>query len=226
MARLGYDRYVVHGYDTGSMIGRTLGLIDAEHVIGLHLTDVLGGPEVTMETANLDDPREARAAERGMRYAWELGGYAMVQSSRPQSLGMALTDSSVGLMNWLVERFRDWSAAQDSPEEMLSRDEMLTTISIYWRFATIWSSMRYYKEGATDWGAEPEVSRTPLAIAAMPHDLGSGVPRTVEAANNLVRWEELAQGGHFAGWEQPDLMVADLREAVRLLASVSAGRGV
>ncbi|WP_256840443.1 epoxide hydrolase family protein [Ornithinimicrobium faecis] len=221
MARLGYDRYVVHGYDTGSLIGRTIGLIDAEHVVGLHLTDVLGGPEVTMETANSGDPREVRAAERAMRYEWELGGYAMVQSTRPQTLGLALTDSPVGLLTWLVERFHDWSAADEGPEEVLSRDEMLTTVSIYWHFATIWSSMRYYKEGATDWGAEPETSRTPLAIAAMPQDLGSAVPRTVEAANNLVRWEELAQGGHFAGWEQPDLMVADLRAAVRVLASAN-----
>ena len=219
MARLGYDRYAVHGYDTGSLIGRAMGLIDAEHLIGLHLTDVLGDGELTMETADLDDPHEARAAERAMRYAWELGGYAMVQSSRPQSLGMALTDSPVGLMNWLVERFRDWSAATESPEEVLSRDEMLTTISIYWHFATIWSSMRYYKEGATGWGAEPEKSVTPLAIGAMPHNLGSAVPRTVESLNNLVRWEELAQGGHFAGWEQPGLMVDDLRAAVRELAA-------
>lgn len=219
MARLGYDRYAVHGYDTGSLIGRAIGVLDAEHVIGLHLTDVLGDGELTMETADMNDPREARAAERAMRYAWELGGYAMVQSSRPQSLGMALTDSPVGLMNWLVERFRDWSAADESPEEVLSRDEMLTTISIYWHFATIWSSMRYYKEGATGWGAEPEKSVTPLAIGAMPHDLGSAVPRTVESFNNLVRWEELAAGGHFAGWEQPGLVVDDLRAAVRELSA-------
>ena len=77
--------------------------------------------------------------------------------------------------------------------------------------------MRYYKEGASGWGVEPERSETPLAIVAMPHDLGSAVPRTVEGANNLVRWEELAVGGHFGGWEQPDLMVEDIRAAVREL---------
>lgn len=127
------------------------------------MTDVLGDGEITMDTADLEDPREARAAERAMRYAWELGGYAMVRSSRPQSLGMPLSDSPVGLMNWLVERFRDWSAAQESPEEVLSRDEIVTTISLYW---------------------------------------------------------------HFAGWEQPGLMVEDLRVAARELvgrARVVAG---
>ncbi|HLR95600.1 MAG TPA: epoxide hydrolase [Jiangellaceae bacterium] len=223
MARLDYQRYIVHGYDTGALIARSMGLIDREHLVGLHLTDVLGGDELTHETADLSDPREARAVERSMRYEYELGGYALVQSTRPQSLGMALTDSPVGLLTWLVERFRDWSAATDRPEEVLSRDEMLTTVSIYWHFATIWSSMRYYKEMASVWGVEPEPSRTPLAIAAMPHDLGIAVPRIVEQSNNLVRWEELAAGGHFAGWEQPALMVEDIREAVRVLHAVGGG---
>ena len=217
MARLGYERYAVHGYDTGALIGREMGVIDREHLIGLHLTDVLGGEELTFETADMSDPREARAVERAMRYQYELGGYAMVQATRPQSLGLALTDSPVGLLTWMVERFKDWSAAEDGPEDVFSRDDMLTTVSIYWHFATIWSSMRYYKEGASGWGVEPERSETPLAIVAMPHDLGSAVPRTVEGANNLVRWEELATGGHFGGWEQPDLMVEDIRAAVREL---------
>lgn len=219
MARLGYERYAVHGYDTGALIGRTMGLIDREHLIGLHLTDVLGGEELTHETADLSDPVEARAVENAMSYEYELGGYAMVQATRPQSLGMALTDSPVGLLTWLVERFRDWSAAESGPEEVLSRDDMLTTVSIYWHFATIWSSMRYYKEMAGAWGAPPEQSHTPLALAVLPKDLGTAVPRLVREANNLVRWEQLPAGGHFAGWEQPDLMVQDIRAAVRVLAA-------
>lgn len=221
MSRLGYQRYAVHGYDTGALIGRTIGLIDREHLIGLHLTDVLGGVELTHETADLSDPLEARAVENAMRYEYELGGYAMVQSTRPQSLGLALTDSPVGLLTWMVERFRDWSAAEDHPEEVLSRDDMLTTVSIYWHFATIWSSMRYYKEMAGAWGAEPEKSLTPLALAVMPQDLGVPVPRVIRDHNNLVRWEQLAQGGHFAGWEQPDLVVQDLRAAVRELRAAA-----
>ncbi len=225
MARLGYQRYAVHGYDTGALIARTMGLIDRDHLIGLHLTDVLGGEELTYETADLSDPREARAVERSMRYQYELGGYAIVQSTRPQSLGLALTDSPVGLLTWLVERFRDWSAASDGPDEVFTRDDMLTTVSIYWHFATIWSSMRYYKEATSEWGAEPETSTTPLAIAAMPHDLSGAVPRIIEKTNNLLRWEELPAGGHFAGWEQPDLMVRDLRAAVRVLRAHDDGPG-
>src|SRR5690606_4190328 len=102
MARLGYDRYVVHGYDTGSLIARRMGIVDAEHIVGLHLTDVLGGESLTYETADLGDSLEARAVENALRYEYELGGYALVQSSRPQSLGTALTDSPVGLLVWMV----------------------------------------------------------------------------------------------------------------------------
>lgn len=214
MARLGYARYVVHGYDTGALIGRRLGLIDADHLIGLHLADVVGGEELTAENADLSDPLEARAVRNALRYQYELGGYAMVQSTRPQSLGLALTDSPVGLLTWLVERFHDWSAAGDGPEGVLTRDQMLTTASIYWHFATIWSSMRYYKEMAEVWGTAPEPSATPLVIAMMPEDLGVPVPRMIRQHNNLVRWVQLERGGHFAGWEQPDLIVADLRAAV------------
>ncbi len=217
MARLGHDRYVVHGYDTGALVARVMGLLDGEHVLGLHLTDVLGGEELTYDTADMSDPLEVRAVENAMRYQNELGGYAMVQASRPQSLGLALTDSPVGLLVWMVERFMDWSAARENPEEVLTRDQMLTTVSIYWHFATIWSSMRYYKEEASAWGSEPEPSRTPLAIVAMPHDLGVPVPRLVREANNLVRWQQLPEGGHFAGWEQPALLAADLRDAVPVL---------
>ncbi len=214
MARLGYRRYVVHGYDAGALIGRRMGLLDRDHLIGLHLTDVLGGESLTAETADPSDPVEARAVQNAMRYEYELGGYAMVQSTRPQSLGMALTDSPVGLLTWLVERFQDWSAAEKNPEDVFTRDQMLTTVSIYWHFATIWSSMRYYKEMAGVWGVEPEISAAPLAIAMMPEDLGVPVPRVIRQHNNLVRWVRLDRGGHFAGWEQPGLMVADLRAAV------------
>ncbi|WP_413449847.1 epoxide hydrolase family protein [Georgenia phoenicis] len=223
MARLGYERYVVHGYDTGALVGRAMGLLDTEHVLGLHLTDVLGGEELAHETADLSDPLEARAVENALRYQYELGGYAMVQSSRPQSLGLALTDSPVGMLVWMVERFMDWSAATAHPEEVFTKDQMLTTASIYWHFATMWSSMRYYKEEADAWGAEPEVSTTPLAIAAMPKDIGVPVPRLVRRANNLVRWEQLSDGGHFAGWEQPELVAGDLRAAVQVLRAASAG---
>src|SRR5690625_761611 len=81
MARLDYQRYIVHGYDTGALIARSMCLIDREHLVGLHLTDVLGGDELTHETADLSDPREARAVERSMRYEYELGGYALVQAT-------------------------------------------------------------------------------------------------------------------------------------------------
>lgn len=210
MAALGYDRYVVHGYDTGASIARTMGLRDAQHVLGVHVTSLFGD-ELTYENADMSDPAERRALEAMQRYEYELGGYALVQATRPQSLALPLTDSPVGLMTWLVERFKDWSACTDSPEEVFSRDEMLTIVSLYWFFGTIGSSMRYYREGSGTWGTAPEPSGTSTAVCLLPHDLGVTVRRMVEPYNHLVRWTELPAGGHFAAWEQPGLLVDDLR---------------
>ncbi len=156
--------------------------------------------------------------QNAMRYEYELGGYAMVQSTRPQSLGgMALTDSPVGgLLTWLVERFQDWSAAEKNPEDVFTRDQMLTTVSIYWHFATIWSSMRYYKEMAGVWGGvEPEISAAPLAIAMMPEDLGGPGAAGDPAAQQPGPLGPIGPGG----WAlrrvgAARLMVADLRAAV------------
>lgn len=92
MRRLGYDSYTAHGGDFGSAISRELGLVDAEHVVALHLTQLLSA-SVTAETADFSDPAEGRSVEQGYRYQYELGGYAMLQSSRPQTLSYALTDS-------------------------------------------------------------------------------------------------------------------------------------
>lgn len=213
MAALGYRRYMVHGYDTGAAIAREMTLIDAEKIAGIHVTQVLGGETLNHETADFSDPIETKAVEQAMRYEFELSGYAVVQSTRPQSLSYALTDSPVGQLAWLVERFFDWSAAATHPEDVFTRDDMLTTISLYWFFKTAGSSARYYKEDSTTWGEQPAPSRVPMAILSLPDDIGSPVRRLIEANNNIVRWTDAESGGHFAAWEQPDLVANDLRQA-------------
>lgn len=213
MSALGYGTYAVHGYDTGASIARTMGLRDPDHVLGVHVTSLFGDP-LTYENADLSAPDEQRALESAALYEYELGGYALVQATRPQSLALPLTDSPVGLMTWLVERFKDWSACAESPEEVFTRDDMLTIVSTYWFFGTIGSSMRYYKEGSGAWGARPERSDVPTACCILPQDMGTTVRRMVEPYNRIVRWTELPAGGHFAAWEQPDLLVDDLRASL------------
>lgn len=119
MRRLGYDTYAAHGGDLGSAISRELGVIDPAHVIGVHLTQIFSA-SVTAETANLDDPAEKRAVEQDQRYQHELSAYAILQSIRPQTLAYALTDSPVGQLAWIVERFKDWTDSVNVPEDAVS----------------------------------------------------------------------------------------------------------
>lgn len=213
MDRLGHHNYFVHGYDTGAAIARELGLHDPEHVAGIHVTSLFGGEPLTHQTADPDSAVEQRAVAAAMRYEYDLGAYAMLQATRPQSLAYALTDSPVGQLSWIIERFRDWAAVEESPEEALDRDEMLATVSTYWFFGTAGSSARYYSEGIADWGSEPQPSSTPTAVCVMPRDISAPVRRLVEPYNNILQWNELPVGGHFAGWEQPDLVAADIAAA-------------
>lgn len=214
MDRLGYDRYLVHGYDTGAGVARDLGLRHGERVAGIHTTGMLGGEELTEETADMSVPEEASAVADGYRYMYDVGAYAMLQSTRPQSISYALTDSPVGQMSWLVERYRDWSSAKGAPEEVLDRDEMLTVVSIYWFFRTAGSSARYYKYGLPNWAEPLEPSTGPTAILVMADDIGRPVRHLVETTDNVVHWTAAERGGHFAAWEQPELVAADIRVGI------------
>ncbi|MFI1241383.1 epoxide hydrolase family protein [Nocardia salmonicida] len=212
MARLGYDRYVAHGEDTGAAISRELAVIDAEHLLALHVT-MIASATVTPETADLDDPAEKRALELAQRADYELGAYALLQASRPQTLSYALADSPVGQLAWIVERFKDWTDSADVPEDAVDRDAMLTNVMIYWLNGTAGSSARYYYEGAATWGRPEPATDVPVAVAVMPFDLGVPVRRMAERNHNIVRWTEFERGGHFAAMEEPDLIVDDLRAA-------------
>ncbi|WP_459963058.1 epoxide hydrolase family protein [Nocardia sp. IFM 10818] len=210
MRRLGYDRYAAHGEDTGAAITRQLAVIDAEHLVAMHLTDIASAT-VTAETADPDDPIEQRAVERAQRYQYEFGAYAMLQASRPQTLSYGLADSPVGQLAWIVERFKDWTDSTNAPEDAVDRDAMLTNVMVYWLNGTAGSSARYYYEGAATWGApEPDTS-VPTAVAVMPEDIGVLIRRVAEQNHNIVRWTEFERGGHFAAMEEPDLIIDDLR---------------
>jgi microsomal epoxide hydrolase len=158
MARLGYGRYAAHGGDYGSVISRHLGILDTEHVVALHLTALLSA-SATADSAESDNEEDQVSLDKARRYQRELIGYAILQSTRPQTLAYALTDSPTGQLAWIVERFKDWTDSTDRPEEAVDRDAMLTKVMIYWLFRTAGSSARYYYEGARDWAPRPSRPR-------------------------------------------------------------------
>jgi epoxide hydrolase len=214
MMRLGYSRYGAQGGDWGSSISRELGISAAGHVIGVHLNMLfpqgsLDQPDLTdVEKARLDRMRQFRNA--GM-------GYGAIQSTRPQTLAYALTDSPAGQLAWIVEKFREWTDGE-LPDDAVDRDQMLTNVTLYWLTGTAGSSARLYFEAARTgaWGP-PAQSATPTGVAVFPYEIAPPIRRFAELSNNIVHWTEFDRGGHFAAMEEPDLLVADVRQFFRQL---------
>jgi microsomal epoxide hydrolase len=214
MRRLGYSRYLAHGNDWGSAITRDVGIVDPGHAAALHVLQLFGST-VNSHTADPDDPEEQRAVAAGRRYRTELHGYAAVQSTRPRLIGYALTDSPIGQLAWIVDGFRNWTDAEELPEEAVDRDTMLTDVMLYWLTGTAGSSARFYRDNGVTWNKPPEPSTVPTAVAVFPRDIAVPIRRVAERTNNIVRWTRFDRGGHFGPLEEPDLLVADLRAAFR-----------
>jgi len=136
-----------------------------------------------------------------------------VQSQRPQTRAFALTDSPVGQLSWIAERFRDWTAGE-VPDETVDRDSLLTNVMLYWLTDTAASSSRIYKENASSWGQDDRHATVPTAIATLPANIAQPVRRLAEQTENLVHWTDLPKGGHFPGLEVPDLLTTDIRTFV------------
>ncbi|MBG6140167.1 pimeloyl-ACP methyl ester carboxylesterase [Longispora fulva] len=222
MSRLGYDRYGAQGGDWGSVISRELGRTHPDRVLGVHL-NLLPGAAATAEPTH-EDLADLSQAERDRTHAswdrmrhWlrEKQGYADLQSTRPQTLAYALTDSPVGQLAWIAEKFAEWS----DPRDAVDRDHLLTNVTLYWLTGTAGSSARLYYERAHApyWGAPPEPSTTPTALADFASENFIPLRHIAERTNNLVQWTSYDRGGHFAAMEQPAVLVEDIRRFFRTL---------
>ncbi len=157
MRRLGYRRYGVQGGDWGAVISRELGRTRPASVIGVHL-NLLPGAIVTQEPDSdelalltpAERERTIASWRRSQQWAREQRGYADIQSTRPQTLAYALTDSPVGQLAWIAEKFKEWTDSRDRPEDAVDRDQLLTNVTLYWLTGTAGSSARLYYESAHD----------------------------------------------------------------------------
>ncbi|MFD0967615.1 epoxide hydrolase family protein [Plantactinospora endophytica] len=218
MRRLGYARYGAQGGDWGHAISRELGILDAGHVLGVHLNTLLTLPSGDpAEAAALTDADRARL-DRLLRAEPEMSGYARIQGTRPQTLSYALTDSPVGQLAWIVEKFKEWTDAADVPEDAVDRDLLLTNVMLYWLTDTAGSSANYYYEAAHPAGDQgPRRLTVPTGVAVFGGDVAAPVRRLAARDNNIVHWTEYDRGGHFAAMEEPDLFTADVRAFFRAL---------
>jgi epoxide hydrolase len=176
MRRLGYERYGAQGGDWGAFVSPELGRIDPTHVVGVHVNAATMGfipfgavaPE---ELATFTEEEKARLA-RLNRFLSDGNGYFQIQATRPQTLAYGLSDSPVGLLAWIVEKFKEWTdPSAELPEDAVDRDRMLTNVMLYWLTGTAGSSARLYYENmhAASWGQQP--GQTPTGVAVFAEDL-------------------------------------------------------
>jgi pimeloyl-ACP methyl ester carboxylesterase len=214
MPRLGYARYAAQGGDWGAMVTTCIGIQDPEHCLGIHLNMPIAPPD----PATLNDLTEKeKAAIAGMQHYndWD-SGYSKQQSTRPQTVGYALTDSPIGQAAWILEKFWSWTDCDGHPENVLSRDELLDNVMLYWLPATAASSARLYWESFRNPPMDPVT--VPVGCSIYPREIFRTSRRWAEKRfAKLVHFNELEKGGHFAAFEQPETFVREVRECFRKL---------
>ncbi|PAY04601.1 epoxide hydrolase [Bradyrhizobium sp. UFLA03-84] len=210
MERLGYAKYFAQGGDWGSAVTTAIGGQDPAHCAGIHITLAMSTrPNVEGQPT----PEETRALNGIKYYAdWD-SGYSKQQSTRPQTLGYALTDSPSGQAAWILEKFWAWTDCDGHPENILSRDELLDNVMLYWVTETATSSARLYWESFGPGKRTPHKVSVPTGVAVFPKEIVTPVRKWMETNfTNIQHWSEMPKGGHFSAFEQPELFVGEVRE--------------
>ena len=221
MARLGYERYGAQGGDWGTSITTSIGQQDPEHVAGIHVNPPIAAPD----PATFNDLTELeRAALDAMENAQEReSGYSAQQSTRPQTLGYGLVDSPAGLCAWIIEKFWSWTDSDGHPENVLTRDELLDNLMLYWLPGTGASAARLYWESfkqVSEWftRSTADTVTVPTGCSIFPKEIPRPSRRWAAKRYTDIRyWNELEKGGHFAAFEQPELFVNEVRSFFRLV---------
>lgn len=220
MRALGYERWIAQGGDWGAVISARIAASEPNRVAGLHLNavSVLPAP-ADIGTPPLSDA-EQEFISRGMRWRAAEGFHLLVHSSAPDSLAAGLHDSPAGLAGWLVEKYRRWSDCEGDVERRFSKDDLCDFLTLYWATATIAPSLRlYWAERRNRWRmGSGEKIRVPAGIANFPRDI---VPAPREWAERILgdlrHWREMPRGGHFAAFEEPELLAGDIAEFLSTL---------
>jgi epoxide hydrolase len=207
MLRLGYDRYGAQGGDWGAAVTTQIGR-NGGHCIAIHLNMPIAMPAAGSEGDLSEDELQALAAYAEHR-KWGTG-YSKQQSTRPQTLGYGLVDSPVGQLAWIVEKFWAWTDCGGHPENVVSRDELLDNVMLYWVTGSGASSARLYWESFNNFITAGRVE-LPTGVAVFPKEILRTPRHWCEAAYNITHWTAMPRGGHFAAFEQPELFVDDVR---------------
>jgi epoxide hydrolase len=216
MVRLGYDRYVAQGGDWGAIVTTNIGAQNLGNCIGIHINMPTAFPRPEDFAAEMT-AEEQDAVARLTHYQSQDSGYSTQQRTRPQTLGYGLVDSPVGQAAWILEKFKEWTDNNGSPEDAISRDELLDNVMIYWLTASGASSARLYREsfGAASGSLTVPV---PTGISQFPKEIFSASRRWADRVyTNIIHWNRLDHGGHFAAFEKPEVFLDEVRTCFRQL---------
>lgn len=218
MRRLGYDAYFAQGGDWGAGVTTAIAMQNKGACKGIHLNVALANPPEDIKEN--PDKADLRAFFAIKHYKEWGQGYMKQQSTRPQTLGYGLSDSPVGQAMWIIEKFHEWTDCDDQLESVLSKDQLLDNIMCYWLPGTSTSSARLYWEnrGKALLGSGEASITIPMACSVFPKEILLAPRRWAETRyKNIVYWNEVEKGGHFAAFEQPSLFVEELRTAFGLM---------
>ena len=214
MRRLGYGAFVAQGGDWGAGVTNAIATINPPGLRAIHLNLVLAQPD-RVDMADLTPAEEASLAAQ-KRYIKDGNAYARQQMTRPQTLGYGLTDSPVGQAMWIYEKFAEWADCDGDPRNVLSLDEMLDNIMLYWLPGNAAASARLYWESFRRFSAN--AVDVPVGCSIFPKEIFRPSRRWAERKfSRLIHWRELEKGGHFAAFEQPAVFVNELRDTFRLV---------
>jgi len=227
MKRLGYKHYVSQGGDWGSVIADAMGRQAPEGLLGIHVNMPATVPADVAKALKDGDPvpaglsvKEKAAFVSLNKLYTKGGGYAGMMVTRPQTLGYGLTDSPVGLASFFLDKFNEWTYSGGDAEKSLTKEEMLDDISLYWLTNTANSSANLYWENNTNNFNVVEQRTTeikiPVAVTVFPGEIYQAPKSWTEKAyKNLIYFNEVNKGGHFASWEEPQLFAEEMRAAFK-----------
>jgi len=229
MKRLGYTHYVAQGGDWGSVIADAMARQAPQGLLGIHLNMPATVPADVAKALQNGEPAPAglsakeKAAYNSLAKLYTRGaGYAGMMVTRPQTLGYGLTDSPVGLASFFLDKFNDWTYSGGNAEKSLTRDEILDDISLYWFTNTANSSASlYWENNNNNFNVVEQKTndiKIPVAVTVFPGEIYQAPKSwTQKSYKNLIYFNEVNKGGHFASWEEPQLFTEELRAAFRSL---------
>ena len=228
MQRLGYNEYVAQGGDWGAIIAEVMAVQAPKGLLAIHINMPGTVPPSVLNLIRLRQPAPANFSEEektafaGLEYFYRKGfGYAEMMNTRPQTLGYSLADSPVGMLAFYYDKFTEWTHSNRQPEKVLTRDDILDNVTLYWLTNTGTSSSRSYWDAAQGGGGPFNafnITEVPVAVTIFPGEIYRA-PRSwgEQAFKKLIYWNEVDKGGHFAANEQPQLFAEEMREAFKSL---------